>query len=54
MIRSIWPFDKAATAMAIAVISGLISSTALTLVVIPVVYYGVMRKRVEWIRTATG
>jgi len=26
----------------------------LTLVVIPVVYYGVMRKRVEWIRTATG
>jgi len=33
---------------------GLFVSTVLTLVVIPVVYYGVMRKRVEWIRTATG
>jgi hypothetical protein len=29
-------------------------STVLTLVVIPVVNYGVMRKRVEWIRSATA
>jgi multidrug efflux pump subunit AcrB len=33
---------------------GLLASTVLTLAVIPVVYDGVMRKRVEWIRTATG
>lgn len=33
---------------------GLFVSTVLSLVVIPVVYYGVMRKRVDWIRTATG
>ena len=33
---------------------GLFVSPVLTLGVIPVVYYGVTRKRVEWIRTATG
>mgnify|MGYP006288717259 CR=1 FL=1 len=33
---------------------GLFASTVLPLVMIPVVFYGVMRKRVVWIRAATG
>jgi multidrug efflux pump subunit AcrB len=40
--------------LAVSLLFGLFVSTVLTLVVFPVVYYGVMRKRVEWIRTATG
>ena len=35
-------------------VGGMVSATLLTLVVIPVVYYGVMRKRVGWIQNSTG
>jgi multidrug efflux pump subunit AcrB len=46
--------DPIFSGLAVALLFGLFVSTVLTLVVIPVVYYGVMSKRVEWIRTATG
>ncbi len=46
--------DPIFAGLAVALLFGLFVSTVLTLVVIPVVYYGVMHKRVEWIRTATG
>jgi len=46
--------DPIFSGLAVALLFGLLVSTILTLVVIPVVYYGVMRNRVEWIRTATG
>ena len=46
--------DPIFSGLAVALLFGLFVSTLLTLVVIPVVYYGVMYKRVEWIRTATG
>ena len=46
--------DPIFSGLAVSLLFGLFVSTALTLVVIPVVYYGVMLKRVEWIRTATG
>ena len=46
--------DPIFNGLALSLIFGILVSTVLTLVVIPVVYYGVMRKRVEWIRTATG
>jgi multidrug efflux pump subunit AcrB len=46
--------DPIFSGLAVSLLFGLFVSTVLTLVVIPVVYYGVMRKRVEWIRMATG
>ncbi len=46
--------DPIFSGLAVALLFGLFVSTVLTLVVVPVVYYGVMRNRVEWIRTATG
>jgi multidrug efflux pump subunit AcrB len=46
--------DPIFSGLAVSLLFGLFVSTVLTLVVIPVVYYGVMRKRVEWIRAATG
>ena len=46
--------DPIFSGLAVSLLFGLFVSTVLTLVVIPVVYYGVMRKRVEWIQTATG
>ncbi len=46
--------DPIFSGLAVSLLFGLLVSTILTLVVIPVVYYGVMRKRVDWIRTATG
>jgi multidrug efflux pump subunit AcrB len=46
--------DTIFSGLAVSLLFGLFVSTILTLVVIPVVYYGVMRNRVEWIRTATG
>ncbi|MCU0834249.1 MAG: efflux RND transporter permease subunit [Chromatiaceae bacterium] len=46
--------DPIFSGLAVSLLFGLFVSTILTLVVIPVVYYGVMRNRVEWIRTATG
>ncbi len=46
--------DPIFSGLAVSLLFGLFVSTVLTLVVIPVVYYGVMRKRVEWIRTTTG
>ncbi|SDY06503.1 Multidrug efflux pump subunit AcrB [Allochromatium warmingii] len=46
--------DPIFSGLAVALLFGLFVSTVLTLVVIPVVYYGVMHKRVEWIQTATG
>jgi len=46
--------DPIFSGLAVSLLFGLFVSTLLTLVVIPVVYYGVMIKRVEWIRTATG
>ena len=46
--------DPIFSGLAVSLLFGLFVSTALTLVVIPVVYYGVMLKRVEWIRTATA
>jgi multidrug efflux pump subunit AcrB len=45
--------DPIFSGLAVSLLFGLFVSTVLTLVVIPVVYYGVMRKRVAWIRTAT-
>ena len=46
--------DPIFSGLAVSLLFGLFVSTILTLIVIPVVYYGVMRKRVEWIRTSTG
>jgi multidrug efflux pump subunit AcrB len=46
--------DPIFSGLAVSLLFGLFVSTVLTLVVVPVVYYGVMRNRVEWIRTATG
>jgi multidrug efflux pump subunit AcrB len=46
--------DPIFSGLAVSLLFGLLVSTMLTLVVVPVVYYGVMRKRVDWIRTATG
>ena len=46
--------DPIFSGLAVSLLFGLFVSTVLTLAVIPVVYYGVMRNRVEWIRTATG
>jgi multidrug efflux pump subunit AcrB len=46
--------DPIFSGLAVSLLFGLFVSTILTLVVIPVVYYGVMRKRVAWVRTATG
>jgi multidrug efflux pump subunit AcrB len=46
--------DPIFSGLAVSLLFGLFVSTMLTLVVIPVVYYGVMRKRVDWIRMATG
>jgi multidrug efflux pump subunit AcrB len=46
--------DPIFSGLAVSLLFGLFVSTVLTLIVIPVVYYGAMRKRVEWIRTATG
>ncbi len=46
--------DPIFSGLAISLLFGLFVSTVLTLVVIPVVYYGVMRERVDWIRSATG
>ncbi len=45
--------DPIFSGLAVSLLFGLFVSTLLTLVVIPVVYYGVMRNRVEWIRAAT-
>jgi multidrug efflux pump subunit AcrB len=45
--------DPIFSGLAVSLLFGLFVSTLLTLVVIPVVYYGVMRRRVEWIRHAT-
>jgi multidrug efflux pump subunit AcrB len=44
--------DPIFSGLAVSLLFGLFVSTVLTLVVIPVVYYAVMRKRVEWIRAA--
>ncbi len=46
--------DPIFSGLAVSLLFGLFVSTILTLVVIPVVYYGVMHQRVAWIRTATG
>jgi len=46
--------DPIFSGLAVSLLFGLFVSTVLTLVVIPVVYYGVMRKRVEWIRVGNG
>jgi len=46
--------DPIFSGLAVSLLFGLFVSTILTLVVIPVVYYGVMRNRVEWIRTGTA
>jgi multidrug efflux pump subunit AcrB len=46
--------DPIFSGLAVSLLFGLFVSTILTLVVIPVVYYGVMRHRVKWICTATG
>ncbi len=46
--------DPIFSGLAVSLLFGLLVSTILTLVVIPVVYYGVMHKRVDWIRAATG
>jgi multidrug efflux pump subunit AcrB len=45
--------DPIFSGLAVALLFGLFVSTLLTLVVIPVVYYGVMLKRVDWIRGST-
>ncbi len=45
--------DPIFSGLAVALLFGLFVSTLLTLVVIPVVYYGVMLKRVDWIRIST-
>jgi len=42
--------DPIFSGLAVSLLFGLFVSTLLTLVVIPVVYYGVMQRRVEWIR----
>ena len=42
--------DPIFSGLAVSLLFGLFVSTVLTLVVIPVVYYGVMHERVEWIR----
>ncbi|MBK1732171.1 efflux RND transporter permease subunit [Thiococcus pfennigii] len=42
--------DPIFSGLAVALLFGLFVSTVLTLIVIPVVYYGAMRKRVDWIR----
>jgi hypothetical protein len=44
----------ASPVLGLAALSPTYHSTVLTLEAIPVVYYGVMRKRVEWIRSATA
>jgi multidrug efflux pump subunit AcrB len=55
MARAVFILDDPIfSGLAVSLLFGLSVSTVLTLVVIPVVYYGVMRQRVEWIRTATG
>jgi len=46
--------DPIFSGLAVSLLFGLFVSTLLTLIVIPVVYYGVMRKRVDWIRTSTA
>ncbi|MEY6431223.1 efflux RND transporter permease subunit [Thioalkalicoccus limnaeus] len=46
--------DPIFSGLAVALLFGLFVSTLLTLVVIPVVYYGVMHKRIAWIRQSTG
>jgi multidrug efflux pump subunit AcrB len=46
--------DPIFSGLAVSLLFGLLVSTLLTLVVVPVVYFGAMRNRVEWIRTATG
>jgi len=46
--------DPIFSGLAVSLLFGLLVSTVLTLVVIPVVYYGVMHSRVDWIRSATG
>ncbi len=46
--------DPIFSGLAVSLLFGLFVSTILTLVVIPVVYYGVMHQRVEWIRKATA
>ncbi len=46
--------DPIFSGLAVSLLFGLFVSTILTLVVIPAVYYGVMYRRVEWIRQATG
>ena len=42
--------DPIFSGLAVSLLFGLLVSTILTLVVVPVVYYGAMRKRVDWIR----
>jgi multidrug efflux pump subunit AcrB len=42
--------DPIFSGLAVSLLFGLFVSTVLTLVVIPVVYYAVMRRRVDWIR----
>jgi len=46
--------DPIFSGLAVSLLFGLLVSTVLTLVVIPVVYYGVMVKRVDWIRAMAG
>ncbi len=46
--------DPIFSGLGVSLLFGLFVSTVLTLVVIPVVYYGVMRQRVEWIRESTA
>jgi len=46
--------DPIFSGLAVSLIFGIFVSTVLTLVVIPVVYYGVMHKRVGQIRAAEG
>ncbi|WP_295446316.1 efflux RND transporter permease subunit [uncultured Thiodictyon sp.] len=46
--------DPIFSGLGVSLLFGLFVSTLLTLLVIPVVYYGVMYKREEWMRSATG
>ena len=46
--------DPIFSGLAVSLIFGLFVSTLLTLIVIPVVYYAAMRKRVDYLRTGTG
>jgi multidrug efflux pump subunit AcrB len=46
--------DPIFSGLAVSLLFGIFVSTILTLVVIPVIYYGVMRKRVEWIRSGSA